>query len=190
MHPKNNGYAAGIIDGEGCISIYISKRFDKRQGKYVYRPVLEISAYQGDKRLTDWLQFHYGGAQYEHTMKNSSRPGYQWTAPRGKTRELFILEILPYLILKHEQALLALEYLRLPRTWDMNIKRFDLAQKCSKFNRKASSRSQVRAKYEEAMISVGASPETDTSNIGQLAVKIQSELRSDAQSATAEMPIA
>ena len=42
MQSKNNGYTAGILDGEGCISIYISKRWDKRQNKFVYRPVLEI----------------------------------------------------------------------------------------------------------------------------------------------------
>src|ERR1700690_1309405 len=127
MQAKDNGYLAGIVDGEGCISIYISKRWDKRQNKHVYRPVLEISVYQADKRLIDWLMFHYGGAQYEHTMKNSSRPGFQWTAPRGKAREPFILEMLPHLLLKKEQALLALEYIRTPRTWDQNVKRFDLA---------------------------------------------------------------
>jgi hypothetical protein len=187
MQSRNNGYAAGIIDGEGCISIYISKRFDKRQNKFVYRPVLEISAYQADKRLTDWLQFHYGGAQYEHIMKNSTRPGYQWTAPRGKAREPFILEILPYLILKREQALLALEYLRTPATWDMNVKRFDLARRCSVFNRKASAHSQVAKKYEEAMLSVGASPTTNTSNIGSDAVKIESELHGDMQNVTPVM---
>ena len=120
-------------------------------------------------------------------MKNSTRPGYQWTAPRGKAREPFILEILPYLILKKEQALLALEYLRLPATWDMNIKRFDLARRCSAFNRKASSWSQVTKKYEEAMLSVGASPTTNTSNIGSYAVKIESVLHSDMQSATPVM---
>ena len=165
MQSKNSGYTAGILDGEGCISIYISKRWDGRQNKHVYRPVLEISIYQADDRLIKWLVFHYGGASYEHTMKNSSRPGYQWTAPRGKAREDFLLEILPYLLLKKEQALLALDYMRLPRTWDQSKKRFDLAYRCSTYNRKASSTSQVKAKYFEVMKSIGASPEANTQDI-------------------------
>jgi hypothetical protein len=165
MRPKNNGYTAGILDGEGCISIYISKRWDKRQDKFVFRPVLEISIYQADKVLTDWLLFHYGGKVYEHTMKNSTRPEYQWIAPRGKSREDFILEILPYILLKRNQALLALEYLRLPHTWDMNVKRFELAYRCSTFNKKGFTQSKIKDKYLEAMQSVGASPTTNTQNI-------------------------
>ena len=184
MQPKNNGYTAGILDGEGCISIYISKRWDKRQNKYVFRSVLEISIYQDDKVLIDWLLFHYGGKSYEHTMKNSTRPGYQWTAPRGKAREDFLLEILPYILLKRNQASLALEYLRLPHTWDMNKKRFDLAYRCSTFNRKLFAYSKIREKYFEAMKSIGASPETNTQDMGNSALKIESDLCGDVQSAT------
>lgn len=190
MQSKNNGYTAGILDGEGCISIYISKRWDKRQDKYVFRPVLEISIYQADDRLIKWLHFHYGGKYYEHTMENSSRPGYQWTAPRGKAREDFILEVLPYLLMKKDQALLALEYLRLPRTWDMNIKRFDLAYRCSTYNRKAASTSKVRAKYFEAMASIGASPTTNTQDMDNPVLKIESDLIGDYESATAVTQIA
>jgi hypothetical protein len=185
MQSKNNGYTAGILDGEGCISIYISKRWDQRQGKFVYRPVLEISIYQADKRLTDWLTFHYGGKCYEHTMKNSSRPGFQWTAPRGKTRENFVLEILPYLLLKREQALLALEFLRLPRTWDMAKKRFDLAYRCSEFNRKRHAESKIREKYFEAMKyfeNSAKSPETNMQDMDDSALKIEPELHGDMQS--------
>lgn len=167
MQSKNNGYTAGILDGEGCISIYIAKRWDKRQSKYVYRPVLEISIYQADERLIKWLVFHYGGKSYEHTMKNSSRPGWQWTAPRGKAREDFLLEILPYLLMKKEQAQLALDYMRLPQTWDQRLKRFDLAYRCSELNRKRYAQSKIREKYHEAMQSMGASPTTNTQDIAE-----------------------
>ena len=186
MQAKNNGYTAGIIDGEGCISIYISKRWEKRRQKYVYRPVLEISAYQADKRLTDWLLFHYGGACYEHTMKNSSRPGYQWTAPRGKAREDFLLQIMPYLLMKKDQAQLALDFLRLPRTWDQNRKRFALAYRCSTFNKKGILQSKIREKYFEAMSSLKESPEANTQDKIEhdLILKIESELHSDMQNAT------
>lgn len=184
MQSKDNGYTAGILDGEGCFSIYISKRWDKRQNKFVFRPVLEISIYQADKLLIDWFVFHYGGKWYEHTMKNSTRPGYSWTAPRGKARETFILQVLPYLLLKREQALLALEYLRLPRTWDMNKKRFDLAYRCSMHNKKGFLHSQIRNKYFEAMASIGASPTTNMQNMDSNILKIESDLIGDDKNAT------
>jgi hypothetical protein len=189
MQSKNNGYTAGILDGEGCISIYISKRWDGRQMKNVYRPVLEISIYQADERLIKWLLFHYGGKRYEHTMKNSSRPGWQWTAPRGKAREDFLLEILPYLILKRDQALLALEYMRLPQTWDQRQKRFDLAYRCSELNRKRFAQSKIRDKYFEAMKNIGASPTTNTQGIIDdiVGIKIESELHGNMQNVTPVM---
>jgi hypothetical protein len=193
MQAKNNGYTAGIIDGEGCISIYIAKRMVK--GKYVYRPILEISAYQADKRLIDYLFFHYGGHFYEHIMKNSSRPGYQWTAPRGKARELFLLELLPYLILKKEQALLALEYCKTSHSWDNQLKRFVLAKRCTVLNRKREKQSLVLEKFNEFIHSTENSPTTNTQEMidnieKEINIKIESDLHSDMQSATAVTQIA
>lgn len=166
MLPKNDGYLAGILDGEGCISIFLHKG---RPGSFTTN--LEISIYQGDERLVKWLAFHYGGKYYSHTMKNSSRPGFSWCAPRGKARELFLLQIIPHLILKKEQALLALEYLRLGPKPNPE-KRAELSLRCSILNRK---------KSPEAI------RQTITSLVGrEVASKIWSELHGDMQSATVE----
>jgi hypothetical protein len=94
MQPKDNGYLGGIIDGEGCISIMYCNH-----GK-VLTTTLAISVYQADKRLMDWLVYHYGGKFYEHTLKNSSRTGYVWYAPTGKAKENFLLLLIPHLLLK------------------------------------------------------------------------------------------
>jgi hypothetical protein len=108
-------------------------------------------------------------------MKNSSRPGFSWCAPRGKVRESFLLQIIPYLILKKEQALLALEYLRLGPKPNPE-KRAELALRCSVLNRK---------KSPEAI------RQTVTSIVGpEVASKIWSELHSNMQSATVETQIA
>ena len=170
MLPKNDGYLAGIIDGEGCISIFLHQG---RPGSFTTN--LEISVYQADERLMKWMVFHYGGKYYSHNMKNSSRPGFSWCAPRGKVRELFLLQIIPHLILKKEQALLALEYLRLGPKPNPE-KRAELAVRCSVLNRK---------KSPEAI------RQTLTAIVGeQRAGKIWSELHSDMQSATVETQVA
>lgn len=174
MQARNDGYLAGIIDGEGCISIFLHK-YGTKDGSSKFTTNLEISIYQADDRLMKWLVFHYGGKFYRHDCDGASRPGYSWFAPRGKAREEFLLQVIPYLLLKKEQALLALQYLRLERKWDLE-KRAELALRCSILNRK---------KSPEAI------RQTVTSIIGKdRASKIWSELYGDVQSATVETPIA
>jgi hypothetical protein len=166
MQAKNNGYLAGLIDGKGCISIFIH---NSRPGRFTTN--LEISIYQADERLMKWLTFHYGGRYYPDNKDGATRPSYTWFPPRGKDRELFLLSIIPYLILKKEQALLALEYLRLGPKPNPE-KRAELAMRCSVLNRK---------KSPEAI------RQTLTAIVGQeRAVKIWSELYGDVQSATVE----
>lgn len=171
MEAKNDGYMAGILDGEGCISIFLHKT--RVEGKYSTN--LAISVYQSDLRLMNWMVHHYGGKYYSHLMKNSSRPGYSWFPPRGEALENFLLQILPYLIMKKEQAKLALEYLRLGPGKNPE-KRAELAMRCSILNRK---------KSPEAI------RQTVTSIVGQdVAPKIWSELHGDMQNATVETQIA
>ena len=119
------------MDGEGTICIMYANTRKKHPTTN-----LSISVYQSDKRLMDWLVFHYGGKFYEHNMKNSSRPGYSWYAPTGKeAREKFILLLIPHLLLKKEQGMLALEYVRLSRAWTDRAKRLDLVRRCQLLNR-------------------------------------------------------
>ena len=170
MEAKNNGYMAGIIDGEGCISIFLHQYF-KRGGSKSFTTNLAVSVYQADIRLIKWMKYHYGGTFYKHVMKNSTRIGYSWFPPRGKELEKFLLQVIPYLIMKRKQAMLALEYLRLDRSASPE-KRAELAMRCSILNRK---------KSPEAI------RQTVTSIVGEkLAPKIWSELHGDMQSATTE----
>lgn len=201
MHAKDNGYLGGIIDGEGCISIMYARGGSHKTPT----TALAISVYQADKRLTDWLVFHYGGKVYEHTMKNSTRIGYVWYAPTGKAREKFLLLLIPHLILKREQAMLALEYVRLPRTWDNRKSRLDLVRRCQLLNRYVSNSELSKEKglaLENHISTSYAGPRretdreepvtTNTPNDGILRkrgrpLKIESELHGDMQSAPTVM---
>lgn len=162
---------AGMLDGDGCISIFI--HWGKKRPNASTN--LAVSVYQENEPLMKWMVHHYGGKYYTHVMKNSRNPGYSWYPPRGKALEPFLLCIMPYLIIKREQAKLAIEYLRLG-TKKNPEKRAELAMRCSILNRK---------KSPEAI------RQTVTSILGkERGPKIWSELHGDMQTATVETPIA
>jgi len=140
MRAKSWEYLAGILDGEGCISIHCGsgKRYDKRWptgDKRYPKFALGVSIYQQDVRLMKWLVFHFGGQYYRHPMRKERKDGYSWHAPTGEKGQEFLLALIPYLMLKQEQAKLALEYMRLDRGWDNTEKRRLLAEKCAALNR-------------------------------------------------------
>jgi hypothetical protein len=174
MQPRNDGYTAAMIDGEGCISIasYI-QRVHKAGKEYRYcNTQLAISIFQTDERLMKWLQHHYGGTYTPRKPEVGKRQGWSWVPAKGKNLELFLLKMLPYLLLKREQALLALEYVRLGKgkpgpnngNADLQKKRQDLATRCSQLNKRES-------------------PEANTSNIST-EMKIESDLTGDRESTT------
>jgi hypothetical protein len=64
-----------------------------------------------------WLVRYFGG-QFRPKSKGSSKltddPGFEWFVDGGyKKMELFLLGVLPYLVIKKEQALIALSFIRL-----------------------------------------------------------------------------
>lgn len=61
-----------------------------------------------------WLIEHFGGVYYVHhpSQKSTHKVGYSWHPKGAKNKETMILNVLPYMIIKHEQAVLSLEYIR------------------------------------------------------------------------------
>ncbi len=99
-----NAYAAGLIDGEGCISI--GKHVNKSGTVYYCRIDVGMSA----KALTvlNWLKSNFGG-----NIRKSRKGTKEWEEAFawgifGKQAHQFLLQIQPYLVLKHEQARLAI----------------------------------------------------------------------------------
>ena len=95
----NNAYAAGLVDGEGCITI-------ENQRNHMY---LLIQVCNTDPRVCIWLKERFGGAIRTQQQKNWKRM-YRWAVTTVKAKE-FLTAIYPYLIIKKEQADIAFAFL-------------------------------------------------------------------------------
>lgn len=98
-------WLAGMVDGEGTVSLY---RADTRARLYcarigianTYRPVMEhIANLTGVGFLTKFQK-----------INPNARVGYQWLTNDTLLVRSLLLQIRPYLRIKHEQADLVLEY--------------------------------------------------------------------------------
>jgi hypothetical protein len=108
MSEVEKAYIAGLMDGEGCITIMKSSP-KRRAISPSYRIAIEIG-------MTDGGQMNYcqriTGIGYITRAKVYSRPNcrdrWQWTIPKNDVLDL-LPGIYPYLVLKKPQAALALE---------------------------------------------------------------------------------
>lgn len=92
-------YLAGIIDGEGCITLNcVSAK------RAFPRPVLDVTSC--DKELTDWLHDTFGGTVRERKPKNPRHStAYVWRLNQNAMLSL-LPEVIPYMriIRKIEKA--------------------------------------------------------------------------------------
>jgi hypothetical protein len=95
--PATDAYAAGLIDGEGCVSL------DKKL-------TLRVDVGMSSKGLSvlEWLVAHHGG-----TIRNTRAATEKWEAAQawmilGDRAISFLRQISPYLVLKQGQAGIAL----------------------------------------------------------------------------------
>lgn len=103
----NLAYAAGIIDGEGCIGVYKQKNKKARVGYFI---ALIISVSMGDSEATLWLKDTFGGSH--HCFKplfRDNKPRFRWQMSATKASN-FLCNLLPYLKVKKQQAELAIEF--------------------------------------------------------------------------------
>ena len=106
MKKTDLAYIAGLIDGEGCISIV--KKKDLIHGSSNYD--LRVSVNMTSEYLIQYLHFAFGGFWRER-KKIEERHKQQWMwAVSGPKASEFLLTILPYLIIKKPQAELALRF--------------------------------------------------------------------------------
>lgn len=97
-----HAYAAGIVDGEGCIAISENAK----------RTQFRIEVVNSDPRVCVWLKERYGGSVYQKKHYGGSRHiVYSWIVVSSTAGE-FITAIYPYLVIKKEQADIALAYLK------------------------------------------------------------------------------
>jgi len=124
-------YLAGIIDGEGCLTIGAG-----RKGKVTnYNSIIMIAS--TNEKLIQWLQTNFGGNYYKAgRVSEKWKQAYIWRFLKKKDIEQLLLAVLPYLIIKREQAILLLEFVRLPRYQETPEKREELYQKIKVLNKR------------------------------------------------------
>src|SRR3990172_3163537 len=101
-------YLAGLVDGEGCISIS-EYRNPKKTATTILTLSLTVSSC--DKDILDyWAEKTGLGSVFIGTRaRSNSRTGYSWRLCSNKAVELIDL-IYPYLMLKKEQADIAVKF--------------------------------------------------------------------------------
>ena len=112
-------YLGGLVDGEGNICIWRTeaRAKDYKTSGIVYPSFnLRLHISNTSTTLMKWLVSNFGGAYHlkrEATDRHAA--SYEWR-PKGEgNTKRILLAILPYLVIKREQAILALKYIDLPQ---------------------------------------------------------------------------
>lgn len=104
-------YAAGIIDGEGCITITKAKPSALRR---TINPQyqLSIAVVMADPEVPKWLYSKWpGGLTILNAPKynKNAKPTFSWTL-RAEKACAFLRLIFPFLKIKHRQALIGIKF--------------------------------------------------------------------------------
>lgn len=97
-------YLAGILDGEGCVGIFARKK--GHAGYYEMR----VRVTNTDLRLLAWLDAHWPGPIHRLKPQNDrDKPQWaiNWCGPKAVP---VLTDALPFLVLKREQADIALAF--------------------------------------------------------------------------------
>lgn len=106
-------WAAGLIDGEGCIMIAKSNRTHLMN--YCVRLVVNMIHRPAIQRLQS--EFGVGRVIKTKPDKNRRRQIWQWLCG-GKDTAIVLRKVLPFLFIKHAEAELALKFLQ----WNPNTR--------------------------------------------------------------------
>ena len=100
-------YLAGIIDGEGYIGIDSSYKRKNKPHNYQVR----IGIANTNIKLLNWVKSIFGGwvGKKGKPKKSNHKQSYEWRLQAKKAEEI-IKMIYPYLIIKKEQATIALKF--------------------------------------------------------------------------------
>lgn len=109
MKKTDLAYAAGIVDGEGCIGI----RRKVQQGRFLSYD-MRVSVGMANEWLPKWLRFAFGGSLTYYKSKQKNRQD-QWAWRITSNQALgFLKLILPYLTIKRPEAELAIAFQEAP----------------------------------------------------------------------------
>ena len=109
MRERTKAYAAGLMDAEGCFSIYKPKVKDGGRAT-PYQPRIVLSSVE--LSLVKWLVETFGGFYTKH-LPTRGQIWYQWNINGRNAAPQFLSYILPYLRIKKEEALVLQEFYNL-----------------------------------------------------------------------------
>ena len=101
-------YLAGLFDGEGSINIFKQPNKKDRINPCYF---LEISIGNTHKGVLQWVLENFGGRLTHNAEQHTKRNQRTWRWRASSNEACAVLKILlPYLIVKKEQAQLAIEF--------------------------------------------------------------------------------
>lgn len=111
-------WLAALIDGEGCITVHKGSRKTNNGPQLL----IELSIGNTCKDLVDAVLFHTGvGYITQYTYKGKNwKTRYMWRVGATGCRTL-IPRVLPWLVAKREQALLAVQFMESSDQYDFTL---------------------------------------------------------------------
>lgn len=102
MNKEKLSYLAGIIDGEGSISIEIQSKSIRHNRKCDYYS-LRLMVVNTHLPLLEWIQNNFGGTIRKRKKYENRRQCYRWNLCSHKAAQV-LKECYPYLIIKKNHA--------------------------------------------------------------------------------------
>ncbi|HEX2646847.1 MAG TPA: hypothetical protein VHO95_06440, partial [Candidatus Dormibacteraeota bacterium] len=99
-------YAAGFVDGEGCIAI--TRSFSPQRNRFYYGVAVVVS--NRDRSVLDWFKEVWGGhvLLFSPDRGGKAVPAWNWRSLTGANSWPFLSGIRPYLRIKSAQCTNAL----------------------------------------------------------------------------------
>ena len=111
MNQTELAYTAGIVDGEGCLGIYLANNGENYKPTY-YAIVTVVNT---DKCLLQWLEKSYGGRVFQVRHKEEGKnwkPIWRWEIRTSEALQ-FLTAIYPFLFIKKAQADVLISFLEM-----------------------------------------------------------------------------
>ena len=109
LSETQKAYLAGIIDGEGCITV--TKKRGPKSGRlgYCYRPVVHVANTHEGVLKTLHLWTGLGRVNKFDDARKNRKARFQWFIWSNQAKQI-ILAIRPYLVIKTDQAKVFLKF--------------------------------------------------------------------------------
>ena len=111
MKEKTKAYMAGLMDAEGTFTI--TSCIHNTLGHRLYDPT--IACHITDYPILKWTVANFGGTIYKRKPTDGKLQDWDWRADSYKHSASFIQSILPYLVVKKDEAKALLEFYSLYR---------------------------------------------------------------------------